>query len=493
MSLLADQEKTSALRRAIALAHAIEEHRQRNILFRFFPDHDDDPRFPHRLRYPKHMEFFRRGRDVFARFAMAGNGIGKTEGMGGYEVAWHLRGEYPEWWEGMRYDGPIDCWIVGKTHETTRDIVQTKLFGKPYMEKNGGGLIPADWIDTDSISRMSNPAGRIDSLRIKRKDGGYSYVKLKSYDQGVDAFVGTEQDLIWLDEPPPLDIFAQCVARTRNRPKARILITATPLDGRTETVRMFLEEDDPSRLVIRAGWADAPHLTDEDKAKIRANQPIYLRNAVEFGDPTRQGGAVYPIPENDVLIEPFTVPKHWRWFFSMDTGFKYTAVGWFAHDLDTDILYLVSDYKAGGYDNSTGDPIDYTVHATRIRSRSKILTGMHDLPGVADAAAINLADGKKILHLYQSCGLELTLPNKAVVAGITAVTERMASGRLKVFASCHQWLKEFREYSVDDHGRPIKVNDHLMDMTRYACMNGPDIAVSRSERTGMSSVKRLSF
>jgi len=320
-----------------------------------------------------------------------------------------------------------------------------------------------------------------------------SFVKLKSYDQGVDAFVGTEQDLIWLDEPPPLDVYAQCVARTRNRPKARILITATPLEGRTETVRMFLEEDHPSRVVIRAGWVDAPHLTDEDKTKIRANQPRYLRNAVEFGDPTRQGGAVFAVDEKDITIEPFSIPRHWRWFFSMDTGFKYTAAGWFALDLDSDSLYLVSDYKAGGYDSSTGDAIDYTVHATRIRSRNKILTGMHDLPGVADAAAINLSDGKKILHLYQSCGLELTLPNKAVIAGLAAVTERMANGTFKVFNTCYEWLKEFREYSVDDHGRPIKVNDHLMDATRYAAMSGPDIAVSRTERSGAASVKRLSF
>jgi phage terminase large subunit-like protein len=486
-------QDVSALRDAIALAQAIEEHRARNILYRFFPDNDDDPKYPSRHRYPKHTEFFRLGRTTFSRFAMAGNGVGKTEGMGGYEFAWHLRGEYPDWWEGIRYNRPISCWAAGKTHESTRDILQTKLFGKPYMERNGGGLIPVDWIDLDSISRMSNPAGRIDSLRIKRKDGGVSYVKLKSYDQGVDAFVGTEQDFIWLDEPPPIEIYAQCAARTRNRPDARIIITATPLEGRTETVRMFLEDEDPSRVVIRAGWADAPHLTEDDKAKIRGSQPRYLRNAVEFGDPTRQGGAVYAIDEKDILIEPFSIPRHWRWFLSMDTGFKYTAVGWFAHDLDSDIIYLVADYKAGGYDNSTGDPIDYTVHATRIRSRSKILTGMMDLPGVADAAAINLADGKKILHLYQSCGLDLMLPNKAVIAGIAAVTERMANGTFKVFNTCYSWLKEFREYSVDDQGRPIKINDHLMDMTRYGVMSGPAIAVSRADRGGEASVKRLSF
>lgn len=417
-----------------------------------------------------------------------------TESMGGYESAWHLRGEYPEWWPGHRFDGPVDAWFGGATHESVRDVLQTKLLGKPYMEAEGGGLIPVEWIDLSSITRMSNPAGRIDSFRVRRKDGGFSFVKFKSYDQGVNAFVGTEKDLIWLDEPPPLEIFAQCAARTRNRPQARIMITATPLEGRTETVALFLDNEDPSRAIIRAGWADAPHLTDEDKAKIRAQQPAYLRNAVEFGDPTRQGGAVYGLPEADIVCEPFTIPKHWRWFYAMDTGFKYTAVVWFAHNLDNDTLYLVSDYKAGGYDQASGDAIDYTVHATRIRARNKMLTGMADLPGVADAAAIQITDGRKILSLYQACGLNLVLPNKAVIAGIAAVTERFANGSLKIFNSCFTTIKEFREYSVDDQGRPVKVNDHLMDAMRYGVMSGIDIAVSRADMMGGgNAIKRISY
>src|SRR3546814_18531691 len=61
---------------------------------------------------------------------MAANRVGKTEGVGGYETTLHLTGEYPSWWEGRRFERPIAAWVAGKTNETTRAIVQTKLFGR---------------------------------------------------------------------------------------------------------------------------------------------------------------------------------------------------------------------------------------------------------------------------------------------------------------------------------------------------------------------------
>ena len=82
---------------------------------------------------------------------MAANRVGKTEGVGGYETTLHLTGAYPPWWEGRRFDRPVAAWVAGKTNETTRDIVQAKLFGR--VEGSGArkrfagtGLVPGDAI-----------------------------------------------------------------------------------------------------------------------------------------------------------------------------------------------------------------------------------------------------------------------------------------------------------------------------------------------------------
>lgn len=173
---------------------------------------------------------------------MAANRIGKSEGAGGYETVLHLTGRYPDWWEGSWFDAPVKFWAAGKTNETTRDIVQQKLFGDvkgsgPTKRVSGTGLVPLDAIG--DISWKQGVSDLIDKVEIKHVSGGTSILGLKSYQQGRGAFEGTEQDGIWLDEEPPMDIYGECLIRTATT-DGLIYMTFTPLDGMTETVLQFI-------------------------------------------------------------------------------------------------------------------------------------------------------------------------------------------------------------------------------------------------------------
>ena len=63
--------------------------------------------------------------------------------------------------------------------------------------------------------------------------------------------------------------------------------------------------------------------------------------------------------------------------------------------------------------------------------------------------------------MYQSMGLDLTPANNAVESGIYDVWTLLSAGKLKVFASCADWISEYRMYRRDDKGRVVKKNDHL--------------------------------
>ena len=85
----------------------LEEKARRSRQNRFeklFPDEDtvqDDGSIIYaRHKYAKHLEFFKAGAKYRERMAMAANRVGKTFGMGGYEMTAHLTGKYPHWWEG---------------------------------------------------------------------------------------------------------------------------------------------------------------------------------------------------------------------------------------------------------------------------------------------------------------------------------------------------------------------------------------------------------
>ena len=166
---------------------------------------------------------------------LAANRVGKSEGVGGFELTHHLTGVYPAWWEGYRFDRPVKAWAAGDTGKTVREIIQAKMLGEPGQQ--GTGLIPGA-----KIVRTTNKAGvpdAVETVYVKHVSGMNSQLVLKSYDQRREAFQGTEQDVIWLDEECPMDIYAECLLRTMTT-NGRIMCTFTPLMGLTDMVLQFL-------------------------------------------------------------------------------------------------------------------------------------------------------------------------------------------------------------------------------------------------------------
>ena len=99
----------------------MERWRARNRIRRFYPD--EGPL--RRELYPKHLAFFAAGAEHRERLMMAANRVGKTEGVGAYEVTCHLTGIYPAWWTGKRFRKPVKIWAAGDTSKTVREIELT--------------------------------------------------------------------------------------------------------------------------------------------------------------------------------------------------------------------------------------------------------------------------------------------------------------------------------------------------------------------------------
>lgn len=417
--------------------------------------------------YPKHLEFFKAGAEHRQRLMLAANRVGKTESVGLYELMLHLTGRYPAWWPGRRFERPIKAWAAGDTSKTVRDILQDKLLGP--TGSHGTGVLPGD--DILRIARSSGTADYADTIQVRHQTGGVSTVSLKSYDQRREAFQGTEQDVILLDEEPPLDIYTECLLRTMTN-DGMLMLTFTPLMGMSEVVLSFLPggridgevSEEASKCVITATWDDVPHLSEAAKRELMASIPPFQRDARSKGVPQLGAGAIYPVPESDFTVEPFDIPAHWRRIYGMDVGWNRTAAVWAAIDPDSGTIYLYSEHYRGQAEPS--------VHATGIRSRGEWI------PGVIDPASRGRGqrDGEQLFHDYRQLGLELQPAKNAVEAGLFAVWERLSAGRLKVFKNLSNWLAEFRMYRRDEQGRVVKVNDHLMDATRYLIVSGLEFA-----------------
>jgi len=170
------------------------------------------------------------------RLMLAANRIGKTEGVGAYELTCHLTGIYPAWWEGHRFPRGIRAWAAGDSSKTVREIIQEKLLGP--MGKWGTGMIPGDLI-LGEPRRREGIRDAVEIVYVRHAAGDHSTLVLKSYDQRREAFQGTEQHLVWLDEEPPMDIYTECLLRTMTT-GGLLMLTFTPLQGLSEVVLAFL-------------------------------------------------------------------------------------------------------------------------------------------------------------------------------------------------------------------------------------------------------------
>jgi len=478
------------------LIRALENRTKQRKFFKMYPG-------GYESGYIKHLNFMRASEHYRELAMISSNRSGKSV-AGAYMMTCFATGIYPDWWEGRRFNKPVKAWVAGDNAKTVRDILQIELLG-PH-DSRGTGMIPGE-----HLVRTTPKAGvpdALDTIYVKHLDDqgdhdGMSMPQFKSYDQGRIAFQGTEQDVIHLDEECPIEVYTECLIRTMTT-KGLIYLTFTPLSGLTPLVLSFLpsgqapsmKDEKPmpeglqgyaakGKYVIQATWDDAPHLSEEEKEQMFNALPPHQRDARSKGIPALGSGAIYPVPESEITVEPFPIPDHYEKINGFDVGWNCTAAAFGARDPDSGVMYIYDVYRKGQAEPS--------VHAHALKQRGEWI------PTAIDPAARGRGqkDGESLWGLYFDLGLDLVKAVNAVEAGIYEVFQALQSGMLKVFSTCTPFFEEYRIYRRDEKGKIVKENDHVMDaarylfMTRTAAMQKPmapedfdDVKTSSDEITG---------
>ena len=410
--------------------------------------------------YAKQRAFHAAGANKRERLFMAGNQLGKTV-SGAAEMAIHLTGRYPGWWQGRRFDKPVAAWASGVTGESVRDTVQRLLVGRPGQY--GTGFIPADCIIGEP-KRAMGVADLLDSVTVRHTSGGDSRLYFKRYEQGREKWQGETLDVVWFDEEPPSDIYIEGLTRT-NATGGMAYMTFTPLLGMSEVVNRFLTEQSDDRAVISMTIDDVDHYTPEQKLTIINSYPPHEREARAKGIPTLGSGRIFPIEEESIKVAPFPIPAHWPRINGIDFGWDHpTAAVHCAWDRDSDCFYITKAHRM-----REATPV---IHAATIKPWGAWVPTAWPHDGLQH----DKGSGEQLAKQYANAGL-LMLRDRAtfedgtsgVEAGLMDMLERMQTGRLKVFSNLDEWFQEFRLYHRKD-GKVVKALDDLMSCTRYALM-----------------------
>ena len=439
--------------------------------------------------YPYQQQFHETSKDSNQRLLMAANRIGKSF-CGAAEMSYHLRGIYPDWWKGRRYDQPITAWAGGVSNETTRDIVQAELLGSPDdPDAFGSGAIPKNYI-IKTERKPGVPNAKSVAL-IRHVSGGNSSLHFKAYEMGVEKWQGRSVDVVWLDEEPSRDIYSQAVTRTLDR-RGMVYMTFTPEAGMTETVAAFMNRIQAGQSLVNATWDDASekiksmkgqqgHLSEAVMEQILSAYSPHEREMRRYGRPSIGSGLIFPVDEEKIIIDPVEIKDHWPRIAAIDFGWDHpTAVVWCAVDRDEDVFYVYDCHR-----ESKASP---SIHAQAIRSRPHFIpiAYPHDgnrrdsmgNPGLADQYR-NLGCNFLLQHFSNPPALGENKGSNSIEEGLMAMLQSMEAGNFKVFSTLSSWFEEFRMY-LRKGGKVVPFRDALMSASRYAFLS-QRFAVSGSD------------
>ena len=458
------------------LAIAVRDDMEFNQLKYFRP-------FQHQL------DFFKTGSSA-RRGILAANRIGKTVSTC-YETAYHLTGLYPAWWEGRRFGKPVTAFVAGEGWEQVARVLQDELIGTKDIKMRdqvGTGAIPRSCIVQET---MRCDGANVIGVEIRHVSGANSYLLFGNYTQEVRNLQGFKLDFVVFDEQPPDDIFSELVTRTATT-QGQVLCSFTPLKGLNGLVSKFWYGEEGYEHV-RVAWDDVPEmdpwnepfLLKETRRQLERDYLPHEREARIAGIPVMGQGAVFQIrnwPTYKTGDFDFKKMNHIERIIAMDLGLvrDKTVISLMYWNPREQEAWLHSQVVVKGTEEA--NPLNYINHLIR----PEVFGTPIVLPSDANTAGRYTMSSLSLRQLFEEYNLNVH-PNPAMNPpdaegkvtnhksfGVNTMRQMLEIGTLHINENCVEFLREAKNYFVDEKGR-FSDPDDCIDSARYAllgCLNG---------------------
>lgn len=466
--------------RAVAKTAAAEKERY-NKIADFVPN-------PSQLKF---YENTNRYDEILCSWA---NRTGKTYAIGAL-LYFHATGNYPDWWNGKRFDKPVRILIMGITRTSLRESAQRILIDEYQTGEQGTGVIPRSVLQSCEIKNSKDDNNCIDYMRIPHVSGGKSYLYFTTQQVDWRSQMGTEFDICWADEQlegvgnPPKHYSQFLRATATNLDRRLLILTATPENGRMPIFDYFekSESNRENRIVHYASLYDA-HYTKEQADRIRDTYPSEEWEYRVYGRPRQGSGLVYHFIREMLFCQPFEIHKHWRRIAGIDFGrvTSKTALTWIAQDPVSGIYYF--------YDTDWMRKADPKEIVPLIDKRDKAAGFKIPVAWPKDGLNSESSTGNQVAKVYADLGVRMLgesammqgrdgKKSMSVEAGVAWIQGLIDSGLLKIFDTPENQVfhDELSFYHRDENNQIKKTlaNDpHHLDSGRYGLVMFDRFAIS---------------
>ena len=289
----------------------------------------------------------------------------------------------------------------------------------------------------------------------------------------VLQYQGQAYDVIFMEEATQFTEFQFQALTESNRVSGlckdaftpRMYFTCNPGGvGHNWVKRLFIDrayqnkERAEDYTFVRALVYENKFLMDNDPDYVRTlqNLPDDRRRAMLDGDwDVFQGQYFGEFNRDTHVCDPFPIPSHWRWYFTMDYGFDMAALYLIAVD-EQMRAYVVQEH-CQGKDNGQ-EPLIISDAAVKVREMvgDKQISAYLAPPDLWNSRQ---ETGKSVADIFSDHGIYLTKTSNDRIDGWMAVKEWLkpyvdvdgiTTAALQIFANCGTLIKHFPMLQYDD-------------------------------------------
>lgn len=306
----------------------------------------------------------------------------------------------------------------------------------------------------------------------------------------VLQYQGQEYDIIFIDEATQFTEFqfetlTACMRGANSFPK-RMYLTCNPGGvGHTWVKRLFVDkeykdaENPADYKFIKATVKDNKALMESDQGYVRMLENLSgtLKKAWLYGDWDIFVGQYFTMWKRDIhVMRPFSLPSHWRRYFTMDFGLDMLAGYWIAVDEQGRAYVYREVYKSG---------LTVSQAAELIKQMTDEKIDISFAP--PDLWNRHSDTGRSTAEIFAQQGILLVKAQNDRVQGWRDLAEwllpykdeqEQPTANLRIFENCTNLIRclpqlQFDERNPNDCAKDPHEITHAPDAIRYFCAGRP--------------------